>query len=467
MSSTASPAVDFPLTELAWINRFFGNLKDFLFLREEDSLLILPPNRVYKLNPSGLEVLRHLHRGRDIESFPSLRPGDRARDTNLFFSNLKALYEDRITDTGKALAVESVPFDFDFTLLPVLGEIALTYRCNNRCLFCYASCGNPEQGGFFQGSAGSRTGFDGGVSGRQGELTTGQARRIIRIFKEKAKVPFFSFTGGEPLMRRDLETLIAFSARLGLRTNLISNGTLATPDRARRLARSGLRTAQISLESPDPAVHDGLTGVPGSWVRTLAGIHSLRDAGISVQTNTTLTRANEPSFTDLPGFLAENGIRRFAMNLFIPTERNGQSTELFFPYSRVGEIIEAVRREARRGGQVFYWYSPVPHCLYNPLARGLGNKSCAAMDGLLSVSPRGDVLPCSSYPESLGSLLTEDFDTVWFSGRARYFKQKRYAPPECRGCGRFAACQSACPLYWRFAGTGEIRNPARCGRRKT
>ncbi len=40
-------------------------------------------------------------------------------------------------------------------------------------------------------------------------------------------------------------------------------------------------------------------------------------------------------------------------------------------------------------GMIFYWYSPIPHCHYNTIARGLGNKSCAAMDGLLSVSPPG------------------------------------------------------------------------------
>jgi radical SAM protein with 4Fe4S-binding SPASM domain len=124
-------------------------------------------------------------------------------------------------------------------------------------------------------------------------------------------------------------------------------------------------------------------------------------------------------------------------------------------------VIESVRQAARVEGMTFYWYSPVPHCIYNPLARGLGNKSCAAMDGLLSVSPSGDVLPCSSYPMPMGNLLREGFRSVWFSPRAAHFKNKHYAPAECEGCESFRACQAACPLYWQRAGTGEIRNPAR------
>ena len=108
----------------------------------------------------------------------------------------------------------------------------------------------------------------------------------------------------------------------------------------------------------------------------------------------------------------------------------------------------------------FYWYSPIPHCHYNTIAHGLGNKSCAAMDGLISVSPSGDVLPCSSYPEPMGNLLTDEFTDIWFSARARHFKSKEYAPVECAGCESFTACQAACPLYWRYAGTAEIRNPS-------
>ena len=154
------------------------------------------------------------------------------------------------------------------------------------------------------------------------------------------------------------------------------------------------------------------------------------------------------------------------MNLFIPvgsapvgsTPARGTrgADDLFVPYARAGAMIDAVRAAARREGLVFFWYSPIPQCHYNTIARGLGNKSCAAMDGLLSVSPAGDVLPCSSYPEPMGNLLKTGFHEIWFSQRARFFKNKQYAPAECAGCESFTACQAACPLYWQFAGTAEI-----------
>ncbi len=149
------------------------------------------------------------------------------------------------------------------------------------------------------------------------------------------------------------------------------------------------------------------------------------------------------------------------MNLYLPGGRHAHGEDrLFLPYSRAGAVIDSVRAAARREGLVFYWYSPIPHCHYNTIAHGLGNKSCAAMDGLLSVSPAGDVLPCSSYPEPMGNLLETSFREIWFSERARFFKTKQYAPAECTGCESFTACQAACPLYWQQAGTAEIK-PAR------
>jgi radical SAM protein with 4Fe4S-binding SPASM domain len=159
------------------------------------------------------------------------------------------------------------------------------------------------------------------------------------------------------------------------------------------------------------------------------------------------------------------------MNLFIPAGRGLSGKELFVSYSEVGPIVDELRREAHRAGRSFFWYSPTPYCLYNPIARGLGNKSCAAMDGLVHVNPRGEILPCSSWPESLGSLVgrrgvgrrgvgrrgvSRRFKDIWFSERASYFKNKRFAPARCAGCESFVACQGACPLYWAYAGESEL-----------
>lgn len=447
--------------DLSWVPAFWASVRDYLFVREEDDVVILPPNLVYKTNATGVRVLKAL----ESDALPELVAGldaSKLADIAAFLGDIRDLCG------GKSVATSQVPYGFDFTRLPILGEIAVTYRCNNRCLFCYAGCGGGSCG---QGGAGAAAAsataaaraaaaptFPSGVAPH--ELGTPELMRVIDIFRDKAKIPFFSFTGGEPLLRKDLEELIAYAGERRLRVNLITNGTLATPERARSLFAAGLRTAQVSLESPDAAVHDALCGAPGSHAATLRGIASLREAGVRVQTNSTLTRRNRESLLGMPAFLKGLGIERFSMNLYIPSAGATTAPELFVPYEETGSFVDAVRTSAAREGLTFFWYSPTPLCIYNPVARGLGNKSCAAADGLLSVAPSGDVLPCSSYPESLGNLLERDFGDVWFSERAAHFKNKRYAPDTCAGCASFTACQAACPLYWAYAGYGELERAA-------
>jgi radical SAM protein with 4Fe4S-binding SPASM domain len=448
--SSAAPAA------LSWVDGFFCRAREHIFAREEDGVVILPPNQVYKANSTGIAIIRHLLGGGKVGEIPGLDEGERTAQVSDFLSDVRDLY---VGEAGRR-TLEQVPYSFSYTTLPILGEIAVTYRCNNSCLFCYAGCGT---GGCHR-AAGGPSGGSAGATPQAPEMTLPEIERVIRVFREDAQIPFFSFTGGEPLLREDLEKMIRSARRAGLQVNLITNATLADGARARSLHRAGLRTAQVSLESTEEAEHDLLTASPGSFRATLAGIAALRRAGISVQTNTTITSLNAARAPLMPAFLGSLGVSRFAMNLYIPSRAAGQrAADLFFPYSKAGAVIEAVRKAARAEGaggaanMTFYWYSPIPHCTYNPVARGLGNKSCAAMDGLLSVSPAGDVLPCSSYPLPMGNLLRESFRDIWFSDRARHFKTKQYAPPECAGCEGFTACQAACPLYWEYAGTEEIR----------
>jgi radical SAM protein with 4Fe4S-binding SPASM domain len=128
------------------------------------------------------------------------------------------------------------------------------------------------------------------------------------------------------------------------------------------------------------------------------------------------------------------------------------------PYSEIGPHVLRLRDRAAERGVQLIWYSPLPLCLLNTVAHGLGNRGCAAADGLLHVGPAGDVLPCSSFGhgESLGNLLRDPFEEVWQSRAARFFRAKQMMPPGCHDCPEAAVCQGACVLYWREVGLGEL-----------
>jgi len=428
---------------LDWIDAYVARLRGFVVVREEDRLLIKVPNEAHKLNASGVRILKRLLEGEPVADLWRAFGGtdDVRRDLYAFFIGLKQVLQGCVNEHRPPEAVERRPFALGFSTLPVLSEVALTYRCNLACRFCYAGCTCTKR------------------EDLEGEMTTDQVRRVLRILRHDAQVPSVSFTGGEPTLRDDLVDLVAYArAELDLRVNLITNGFRVDARLAADLAQAGLNSAQVSIESPDPAVHDALTCVSGSHERSRASIGHLRSAGIHVHTNTTINRANLATAPGMAAFVQSLGLDRFSMNLVIPAGRSmDPDDDLNVQYTEVAPLLPTIQREAERCGVEFMWYSPTPVCVFNPIQHGLGNKGCAACDGLLSVSPTGDVLPCSSWPEPVGNLLETDFRAIWDSARARWLREKRYAPDVCRECGDFALCQCGCPLYWAHFGDEELK----------
>lgn len=430
------------MPNLDWVDTWMKNVRPYIYVRLEDNLLIKRPNQAQRLNAQGAAILKDLVDGKPIGALleSARRDPNKTREIGLFLYDVKRWLENHLTDLNRTPATEVEPVSLRAYDLPVLSEVAVTYRCNLKCSFCYAGCNctaNP--------------------AGDETEMTAAQIRSVLVAIFKKAKAPSVSFTGGEPTLRRELPDLVAYAADLGFRVNLITNGTLVTSSLAKALARAGLASAQVSLEGVSRSVHDSTTAVPGSFEAAVSGVRHLKAAGIRVHTNTTINRDNLDQCAQLPAFVRRAlGLERFSMNLLIPSGSALLNERLVVRYSEVAPCLEEVACAARSEGVEFMWYSPTPMCLFNPIANGLGNKGCSACDGLLSVAANGDVLPCSSYDDPVGNLLRQDVLDVWTSAKARRYRRKEFAHPSCRDCEDFPLCHGACPLYWRHMGFGEL-----------
>jgi radical SAM protein with 4Fe4S-binding SPASM domain len=429
--------------DLRWVDELAARSRDRLVVRPEDELLILVPNRPLKVNRTALRILQAvLERGEGMAEVLA-REGDspdRRSRIHDFFTDLAAWLRGELGEGEGRRAVVREPFTRDFCRYPVLSEVALTYRCDLACGFCYAGCGT------------------GGDVGRSQEMDDGQVGRILEVIRREARCPSVSFTGGEPTLRQGLPALVRRARDLGLAVNLISNGQHLDDRLAGGLADAGLESAQLSLEGPDAPLHDALVGRGGAFHRLWQGLERLRRRGVRVHTNTTVCRRNLDRLEEVVDLVADRGLPRLSMNLLIPCGRAAADPGLRVAYAEVGPRVLDVRRHAAARGVEFVWYSPLPLCLCNTIAHGLGNRGCAAADGLLHVGPSGDVLPCSSFPpgESLGNLLRQEFHQVWQSREARFHRRKGAMPPGCASCGEAEACQGACLLYWRAVGHGEL-----------
>jgi GTP 3',8-cyclase len=166
------------------------------------------------------------------------------------------------------------------TTLDTLGRplrdlrVSVTDRCNFRCVYCM-----PKEV-FGRGYR---------FMDRKELLTFEEIERVVRAFVAHG-VEKVRLTGGEPLLRRDLERLIAQLAEVdSLDLTLTTNGALL-PQKAAALAAAGLRRVTVSLDSVDDATFRAMNDVDFPGERVLAGIDAAAAAGLPVKVNAVVKR---------------------------------------------------------------------------------------------------------------------------------------------------------------------------------
>jgi radical SAM protein len=153
------------------------------------------------------------------------------------------------------------------------------------------------------------------------ELTTQEAFSLIDRLAEFGS-PILVFTGGDPMMRRDLFDLIACATEKGLRCSLTPTATaLPTKERLMKAKEAGIRRLALSLDAPTPEVHDAFRQVPGSWERTMRILHNAQAVGLSAQVNTTVSRYNVDLLPDMVPFVEEVGAVQWSVFFLVPTGR--------------------------------------------------------------------------------------------------------------------------------------------------
>jgi cyclic pyranopterin phosphate synthase len=170
-------------------------------------------------------------------------------------------------------------------------RISVTDRCNFRCVYCM-----PKE----------VYGRDHRFLDRRELLTFEEIARVAGVFVE-AGVRKIRITGGEPLVRRDLERLIAQLAALDVDLTLTTNGSLL-PQKAQALADAGLSRVTVSLDALDDATFRALNDVDFPVDRVLEGIEAAHAAGLPVKVNAVVKRGvNDNQVVPMAGFFRERG----------------------------------------------------------------------------------------------------------------------------------------------------------------
>ena len=300
-------------------------------------------------------------------------------DYNSLVYRISTLAKTEKVDPVSFLEIEKEePFSHEYSA-PLRMDVALTFRCQNDCIHCYA--GGPHE---------------------TPELNTQQWKQVIDRLSDIG-IFTVTFTGGEPTLREDLLELILYAQEKGMVTGLITNGRkLKDKEYVEKLHQAGLDFVQITLESHKPLIHDSMTNSKGSWKETLAGIRNAVQSQLYVSTNTTLSKQNASTFLDTVDFIKSLDVNAFGCNSLIHSGRANEISEKFALSPEVlKELLPKVHNKAHELGLKFLWYTPTQYCQFDPVQLGLGVKSCTAAMINMCVGPNGDVYPCQSYFESL------------------------------------------------------------------
>ncbi|HEC93061.1 MAG TPA: radical SAM protein, partial [Candidatus Atribacteria bacterium] len=172
----------------------------------------------------------------------------------------------------------------------------ITTRCNLNCRHCY-----------------SRDRYE-------KELDTEEVLKIIDKLS-MANVPFIIFSGGEPLLREDLFTILSYATSKGTYVGVATNGTLLDEDVARELKKSGVKMIQISIDSSFPEKHDHFRGKKNVFTKASSAIRISKKMGFLTVVSTTVNRMNYHEIKEIVLLSKNLGADWFIAFNFIPIGR--------------------------------------------------------------------------------------------------------------------------------------------------
>jgi radical SAM protein with 4Fe4S-binding SPASM domain len=305
---------------------------------------------------------------------------------------------------------------------PYRMDLAITYRCNNECAHCY--------------NARSRD---------YPELSTAMWHKILDKLWSIG-IPHVVFTGGEPTLRSDLPELIAHAEQNGQITGINTNGRrFSDREYVENLVKAGLDHVQITLESHDPDIHDAMVDVRGAWKQTVAGIRNVLETPLYMMTNTTMLRTNSPTLSQTLHFLAGIGVPTVGLNALIYSGR-GLTVNSGLAETELPALLTLAREITTDHDQRLIWYTPTQYCNFDPMQLELGVKGCTAALYNMCIEPNGDVIPCQSFYQSLGNILSARWSNIWNHDISIQLREHKNIPAKCTNCSLLVECGGGCPL---------------------
>lgn len=304
----------------------------------------------------------------------------------------------------------------------------LTYRCPLQCPYC----SNPLD-----------------IARYQQELDTEDWLRVLREARELGAMQL-GFSGGEPLVRRDLETLIAEARQLGYYSNLITSGVGMDADRVAHFKECGLDHIQISFQASDEELNNFLGGT-ASFRHKVEMARAVKAQGYPMVLNIVLHRRNIDQIEDI-----------IRMTIELEADYVELASTQYYGWSRVNvDALLPTRAQLARAEAIAHDYQARMKDrmkIIYVVPDYFENRPKACMNGwgavFLTIAPDGSALPCHAASSLPGlrfpNVRDHSVREIWYESEAfNHFRGFDWMPEPCRSCPEktrdFGGCR--CQAY--------------------
>lgn len=284
----------------------------------------------------------------------------------------------------------------------------ITRRCNLRCIHCRSSSEEEVR-----------------------EHPDPDFKECIRIIDEITSYanPVLVLTGGEPLLREDFFDIAYYGGKKGLRVCVATNGTLINDDICKRLKEVDIKMVSLSLDGPNAEIHDDFRKQSGAFEATLKAINLLKKYDIPFLINSSFTKRNQSSIPEVYKLAKSLGATAWYMFMIVPTGRAEQLTEELIDKKDYEEILNWHYEMEKSEKDILVRPTCAPQYYRVTLERSKkegerferrslkfstgGAKGCVAGQLICLINVDGDIMPCSYFPLSAGSLKRQSFKEIW------------------------------------------------------
>ena len=285
---------------------------------------------------------------------------------------------------------------------PYLVALNLTRRCNLACDHCYLDAKVMKEGS-------------------TDEMTTDEIKSVLDDIASLSPECMVVLTGGEPLLRRDIEELAAHASALGLMVVIGSNGALLTPKRVASLKRAGVAGIGISLDSLIPEKHDAFRGRKGAWDKAMAAIDACVAGGLAFQLHFSVTDDTAGEIDDMVAFARDAGAMVLNVFFLVCTGRGEKYSDI--SPERYEQVLRRVAIAARAEQRLMVRAKCAPHFKRIAIeidpdwpitsAHGYDAGGCIAATRYARITPEGKVTPCPYIDTSAWSVRDTPFSEIW------------------------------------------------------